>query len=223
MHVDDALLSRRSVRGFRPDPVPRASIEHILRVAARTPSGTNMQPWRAYVVVGAAKDALSAAVLAARAADPDGFQREWKYYPDQFREPYLGRRRKVGFDLYRHAGVAKGDKEGMFRQHGKNFTFFGAPVGIFFTIDKDLEIGSWLDHGMLLQSVMLAARGQGLHTCPQAAWPPFHQIIREHLDIPETESVVCGMAVGFEDESVPENALATMREPLERWTSFIGY
>ena len=148
---------------------------------------------------------------------------EYRYYPAEWREPYVGRRRKVGFDMYALLGIGRGDKAAMFRQHSRNFEFFGAPVGIFFTLDKYLEIGSWLDCGMFIGQVMIAARAQGLHTCPQAAWPPYHQIVRQHLNIPDQQALVCGMAVGYEDESAPVNQLRTVREPLASYTRFIDF
>ncbi len=221
--ADEAITSRRSVRAFLPTPVPRAVIERILEVSARAPSGTNMQPWRIYVVAGAAKEALSQAILAAHDSDEKGHERAWKYYPDEFFEPYLSRRRTVGWGLYNLLGIAKGDAERMKAQRGENFRFFGAPVGMIFTIDKRLEIGSWLDYGMFIGNIMTSARGHGLHSCPQAAFAQYHKIIRAQLDIPEHETVVCGLSVGYEDTDAPANKLRTDRAPLEDFTRFIGY
>lgn len=149
--VDHAIATRRSLRAFKPDAVPRALVEHILRVASRAPSGTNMQPWRVHACTGETKARLSAAVLAAHDA-PDGHDQPYKYYPAEFFEPYLSRRRKVGWDLYGLLGIGRGDKDRMHAQVGRNFVFFDAPVGLIFTIDSRLEIGSWLDHGMFLQN-----------------------------------------------------------------------
>jgi nitroreductase len=227
LSVDAAILGRRSIRAFRPDPVPRAVVEEILEISARAPSGTNMQPWKAHVVMGAARDALCAAVVAAADAAHAGtsaemYEAEYRYYPAQWQEPYIGRRRKVGLDMYALLGIGKGEGAAMHAQHNRNFTFFDAPVGIFFTIDKHLQIGSWLDYGMLLQNVMLAARARGLDTCPQAAWPRFHRIIRTHLGFPESETVICGLALGFADEGAVVNSLVTDRVPLKEWTTFHG-
>lgn len=221
--VDEAMTSRRSVRGFLPTPVPRAVIERILEVAARAPSGTNMQPWRVYVVAGAAREKLTQAILAAHDADEKGHERAWKYYPYEFVEPYLSRRRTVGLGLYKLVGIAKGDTAKMKAQRGENFRFFGAPVGMIFTIDKRLEIGSWLDYGMFIGNIMTSARGHGLHTCPQAAFAQYHRIIRAQLDIPENETVVCGLSIGYEDTAAPANRLRTERAPLADFTRFIGY
>ncbi len=221
MHVDNAITSRRSVRAFEPTPVPREIVEHILRVATRAPSGTNMQPWRVWVATGAAKERLSAAIHHARDTEPDAHEQEFRYYPPEWREPYIGRRRKIGWDLYGLLGIERGEKERMHSQHGRNFDFFDAPVGMIFTIDRDLEIGSWLDFGMFLQNIMVTARGQGLHTCPQAAFAPYHAAIRPALNIPEDQVVVCGMSLGYEDESAPENRLRTERVDLDEFARFI--
>ena len=217
--VDRALATRFSVRRFRPDPPPEDLVSHILRVAQCAPSGTNMQPWHAHVVAGATRARLSAALRAAHDA-PAEHRQPYAYYPPEFFEPYLSRRRKVGWDLYGLLGIARGESARMHAQHARNFDFFDAPVGLVFTIDQRLAIGSWLDHGMFLQSVMIAARGHGLHTCPQAAFAPFHRPIREILAIPETETVVCGMALGYADENAPENRLVSERAPLDEVVTF---
>jgi nitroreductase len=222
MEVDEAITSRRSVRAFRPEPVPRATVEHILRVAARAPSGTNMQPWRVWVVSGAAKSRLSIAIHDARDTEPDAHDNEFRYYPAQWREPYLARRRKIGWDLYGLLGIARDETDKMHRQHGRNFDFFDAPVGLIFTIDRELEIGSWLDFGMFLENVMLAARGQGLDTCPQAAFAPYHKPIRKALGIPDNQVVVCGMSLGHADGDAPENKLTTERMDLDEFVRFVG-
>lgn len=221
MNVEEAITSRRSVRAFRDRPVPRETVERILRVAARAPSGTNMQPWRVWVVTGAAKQRLSAAIHHARETGSDQHVQEYRYYPPDWREPYIGRRRKIGWDLYGLLGIARGEKERMHEQHGRNFEFFDAPVGMIFTIDRDLEIGSWLDFGMFLQNIMLAARDHGLHTCPQAAFAPYHAVIREVLSVPDDQVVICGMSLGYEDETAPENQLRTERVEVAEFARFI--
>lgn len=218
--AEEAIISRRSVRGFLPDPVPMALVRHILEVSARAPSGTNMQPWQGHVVVGRKRQELCDAVVDASLNDRGGHEREYKYYPDKFFEPYLTRRRTVGFGMYDLLGIKKGDVQRMKEQGAKNFTFFDAPVGMIFTIDKRLEIGSWLDYGMYLQNIMTVARQYGLHTCPQAAWPSYHTIIKRILEIPDGETVVCGMALGYEDTSLPENTLRTERAALDDHITF---
>ncbi len=221
--VERAIRSRRSVRAFRPDPVERATVERLLDVAACAPSGTNMQPWGAYVLTGRIKEELSVALTRAHADPAERPDAEYRYYPDTFFEPYLSRRRKVGWDLYGLLGIARGEAERMHAQHAKNFRFFGAPVGIVFTIDRRLEIGSWLDYGMFLQNLMVAARGQGLDTCPQAAFAPYHRVIRSFLPIGADEVVVCGMALGYADEAAPENRLVTERVPAGQFGTFLGF
>lgn len=219
MDVLEAMATRRSMRGFLPDPVPRETIEAILAAAARAPSGSNIQPWFVRVTTGAEKDALTAAVHAARDAGGK-VEREYHYYPRIWREPYHARRRATGWGLYGLLGIGKADREAMHRQHGRNYDFFGAPVGLFFSMDRDMEQGSWLDCGMFLQNVMLAARGFGLHSCPQAAWCDFHPIVRAQLGIPDDRILVCGMALGHADPDEPANRLVTDRIPLADFVVF---
>ncbi|MFN3548221.1 MAG: nitroreductase [Mesorhizobium sp.] len=218
--VDAAITSRRSVRAFLPDPVDDETIRDILRVASRAPSGTNMQPWKVWVTTGETKQKITDAILNSGIRAEKAKWDEYKYYPDQFFEPYYGRRRAVGFALYGALGIGKRDVDQMRAQHDRNFVFFDAPVGMIFTIDRRLNHGSWIDHGMFLQSIMIAARGRGLHTCPQAAFAPYHNQIRPVLGIPDEEIVVCGMALGYEDTSKPENSLRTERVPLEEFVTF---
>ena len=217
--VEEAVGQRRSVRAFLPDPVPRETVARILQIAARAPSGTNMQPWKVHVLTGGAKDSLSAAILTAFDGEEE-HAGEWAYYPKKFRDPYLARRRKVGWDLYGLLEIEKGDFEKTHKQHGRNYTFFDAPVGLVFVIDRDLEIGSWLDYGMFIQNVMVVARSHGLDTCPQAAFAPYHKVIREELELDDREAVVCGMSLGYADWSKVENTLITEREPLDGFVTF---
>ena len=224
--VDAAIASRRSLRAFLPTPVPRQTIEDILAVAARAPSGVNTQPWKVTVLTGAAKDGLSKKILAAHDANAAAGSTgadvgEYAYYPTEWVSPYIERRRKVGWDLYGLLGIAKTDKARMHAQHGRNYQFFDAPVGLIFTIDRILRQGSWLDYGMFLQNIMTAARGRGLDTCPQAAFIGFHKIIREELALPDSEMVVCGMSLGYADMNAPENQLITEREPAAAFTRFV--
>ena len=221
--VEDAINSRQSVRAFLPTPVERNTVERLLKLAARSASGSNIQPWRVRVIAGNTREKLTKAIFDAVARDGfEPYQREWNYYPVNWREPFLGRRRKIGWDMYSLLGVAKGDFEGTQAARMRNYEFFGAPVGMIFTLDEDLEIGSWLDLGIYLGSLMIAARGHGLHTCPQAAFADFHKIIRAQLGIPEKEIIVCGMALGHIDPDAPVNRLATERAPLADYASFEG-
>jgi nitroreductase len=222
--VDRAIVSRRSVRAFLPTPVPRQDIEAILEVAARAPSGTNMQPWRVTVLTGPSLSSLSDKILAAH-NDTDALARhreEYAYYPKVWPSPYVERRRKVGWDLYGLLGLRREDKAGMHAQHGRNYAFFDAPVGLMFTIDRVLELGSWLDYGMFLEAVMVAARGRGLDTCPQAAFNRFHRIIGEHIGMPPDQTFVCGMSLGHADPARIENTLVTEREPVTSFARFMS-
>jgi nitroreductase len=222
--VEEALLSRRSIRAFRADPVPRATVERILSLASRAPSGTNVQPWKVHALAGEARAQLAADMHAAFIAHgEEGWQRAYEYYPTKWREPYLARRRKLGWDLYGLLGIGKGEREKTKRQHARNYLFFDAPVALIFTIDDDLEKGSWLDYGMFLQSVMLAARGFGLDTCPQAAIASAHEIVRRHLSLGANEVVVCGMSLGYARGDAAENALVTEREPVGGFGRFHGF
>ena len=222
--VDAAITTRQSLRAFLPTEVPRHVIEAILAVAARAPSGTNTQPWKVYVLTGAAKAELSRKICAAYddPAERANHTEEYAYYPTEWKSPFIDRRRKVGWDLYTLLGIAKTDKERMHAQHRRNYDFFGAPVGLMFTIDRVMRQGSWLDYGMFLQSVMVAARARGLHTCPQAAFTQFHRIISPHVGAPENEQLVCGMSLGHADARAVENTLATEREPVAGFTRFVA-
>ncbi len=221
--VDHAIATRQSVRAFLPVPVPRETVEQILQIASRAPSGTNTQPWRAIVLTGAAKTRLSDAILSVYndAEQRKQHTEEYAYYPTKWVDPYLARRRKIGWDLYGLLGIGREDKDKMHAQHGRNYTFFDAPVGIIFTIDRILEQGSWLDFGMFLQNVMVAARARGLDTCPQAAFTQFHRVIERELQLGEDEMVVCGMSLGYADMSKIENELVTEREPVTGFTRFV--
>ena len=221
--VDAAITSRRSIRAFLPTPVAREDIEAILAVSARAPSGTNTQPWKVWVLTGQAKTRLSDAILAVY-QDPQQaalHSEEYAYYPREWVAPYIDRRRKVGWDLYALLGLTRDNKAGMAAQHGRNYRFFDAPVGLIFTIDRVMEQGSWLDYGMFLENIMVAARGRGLDTCPQAAFTQFHRIIASELDLPENELVVCGMSLGYADPDKIENSLVTQRESVSSFTKFL--
>jgi len=217
--VDHAILSRRSTRGFLPDPVPLDTVRHILSVAARAPSGSNIQPWRVHVLAGEPLARLSGALVGAfLGGAPE--QPEYHYYPTVWRSPYIERRRETGWGLYQLVGVARGDVEGSRRQRARNYRFFDAPVGMVFTIDRDLELGSWLDFGMFLQNIMVAARGRDLDTCPQQSIANYPAIVSHALGIPDTQMIVCGMALGHADPSEPANDLITRREPTEVFVTF---
>lgn len=221
--TDDLFFTRRSVRAFLPTPIPRETIESLLVSASRAPSGTNTQPWRVTVLTGKSLTSLTEKLLEAT-HDPERgakYSEPYAYYPKQWTSPYLERRRKIGYDMYGLLGIGRREVERMREQWNRNFEFFGAPVGLMFTIDRILEQGSWLDYGMFLQSLMLAARTKGLDTCPQAAFNEFHSIILPHIGAGENEMLVCGMSLGFADESAIVNNLQTERAGLEEFVNFL--
>ena len=220
--VEDAIRSRHSIRRFLPTAVSREVVSHLLQLAACAPSGTNVQPWKIYVLAGDEKSRLSAAILQKfEAGQPDG--REFDYYPKTWVDPYLQRRRDCGLGLYRLLGIGKDDKAKMKAQTARNFSFFDAPVGLIFTMDRQLGQGMFIDYGMFMGNLMTAARALGLDTCPQAAFADYHQTIRESLGIPDYELVVCGMALGYADQNAPENSLRTVREPVDGFAQFRGF
>lgn len=221
--AEAALLSRRSVRAFKPDAVPRSLVEEILGLASRAPSGTNIQPWKVRVLAGEVRDRVSAAMLEAYALEgPESFKRPYNYYPVKWRDPYLARRRKLGWDLYGLLGITRDDKAGMDAQYRRNYRFFDAPVALVFTLDADMEIGSWLDYGMFLQGIMTAARAKGLDTCAQAAIASAHRVLRRELAISDAEQIVCGMSLGYARDDVV-NRLVTTRVPVCDFAQFLGF
>jgi nitroreductase len=225
--VDHAITSRMSARAFTDRPVTRDLLQDILNVASRAPSGTNTQPWRVYVLQGQTLDSLVEKVCTAhdaQRADPSlagQYREEYDYYPTQWVSPYIDRRRENGWGLYGLLGIGKGDKDKMHAQHQRNFKFFDAPVGLMFTMDRVMGRGSLLDYGMFLQSIMVAARARGLHTCPQAAWNQYARIIMPHIGATDQEMLICGMALGWADETDVVNTFITPREPVESFTRWV--
>ncbi|EJF75042.1 nitroreductase [Bartonella alsatica] len=218
--IFQCILSRKSIRAFTNQSVSQETIKEILKFAARAPSGTNLQPWQVIVLTGDVLQKLGEELSQLALSGVKG-EREYHYYPRQWREPYLSRRRKIGMDLYNSLGIQKGEQEKILHQKARNFSFFGAPVGFLFTMDNDMEMGSWLDLGMFMQTIMLAARGFGLDTCPQAAFADYHKQIRTLLSVPSNQNIICGMALGYRDMNAPENNFETEREPIENFVRFI--
>ncbi|NTW86526.1 MAG: nitroreductase [Holophagaceae bacterium] len=220
--IDAAITTRQSMRAYLPTPVSRHAVAEILRVASRAPSGTNTQPWQVHVLMGAARQRVSDRICAIfeDPAELATHTDEYDYYPKEWVSPYVDRRRKIGWDLYRLLDIAKGDKDRIHRQHARNYRFFDAPVGLIFTIDRIMQQGSWLDYGMFLENIMVAARARGLHTCPQAAFTQFHRVLAEELALRPEQMVVCGMALGHADPTAVENSLVTDRVPVEEFAQF---
>jgi nitroreductase len=218
---DDVLHQRRSVRAFRPDPVPLTLVRELLECARRSPSGTNIQPWKVHVVTGDARRRLVAEVKAHRETNPPDTSAE---FPRAHRpEIYSNRARALGKAMYSLIGIPKGDRAANWAQWGRNYQFFDAPVGLIFTIDKALDQMSFLDTGMFIQSLLLAAKSRGLSTCPQGAWNAYWTVTRRVLGVPEDQWIVCGVSLGWADESDPVNSLVAEREPIEAFATFHGF
>ena len=219
--VFEAARTRRSIRAYKPDPVPMALLREIVALGRHAPSGTNIQPWRVHVLRGAALARVGAAIQRAFLDEEPGHKRDYDYYTDPIYEPYLARRRQCGWGLYGTLGIGREDKDRMHAQHARNFTFFDAPVGLIFSIDRELEKGSWLDYGMFLQSIMVAARPFGLETCPQAAWLIFWDVLQRRLRIPPEQTIVCGMALGYPDPDEKVNEFTPERMPVSEFVTFV--
>jgi nitroreductase len=225
--VDAAITSRMSARAFTQQAVPRELLEQILEVSSRAPSGTNTQPWKVYVLQGASRDSLVEKVctahdaIRATPALAANYQESYDYYPEKWVSPFIDRRRENGWSLYGLLDIGKGDKDKMHAQQQRNFKFFDAPVGLMFTINRVMGRGSLVDAGMLLQNIMVSARGHGLHTCPQAAWNGFANIVMPHIGAGEDELLVCGMSLGYADQNDKVNSFNTPRVPAKEFTTWL--
>lgn len=225
--VDSAITSRMSARAFTQQVVPHALLEQILEVSSRAPSGTNTQPWKVYVLQGASRDSLVEKVCTAHdaiRANPElaaNYKESYDYYPEKWVSPFIDRRRENGWSLYGLLDIGKADKDKMHAQHQRNFKFFDAPVGLMITINRVMGRGSLVDAGMLLQNIMVSARGHGLHTCPQAAWNGFANIIMPHIGAAEDELLVCGMSLGYADATDKVNSFHTPRVPVAEFTTWL--
>ena len=224
MKVSEALKTRITCRAFLDKPVPEATVKQILEEAKYAPSGGNLQPWHAYVITGDRLKEFLAIVAEKQKANPFGDgDTEYDIYPKGLTDPYKSRRFKCGEDMYATIGVPREDKEGRMKQFMRNFRFFGAPVAMFFAIDRQMGLGQWSDLGMFIQSLMLVAREHGLHTAPQEAWAIWHKTVSEFLDMPDELMLFCGLGLGYMDESAPINQLRTDRAPLEEFATLAGF
>ncbi len=223
MDVTEAIESRMSCRAFLGTPVPQATVREILATASRAPSGGNLQPWLVYVLTGEPLRELIERVRAKIAAHPLGEGTEYNIYPPNLKEPYRSRRFKCGEDLYALVGIGREERERRLQQYARNYEFFGAPVGLFFAIDRIMGPDQWADVGMLMQSIMLLARERGLHTCPQESWAGWHRTVGEFLGLPPELMLFCGMSLGYRDESAPVNRLWTERAALEEFATLRGF
>jgi nitroreductase len=223
VNVSEAIASRMSCRAFLPTPVPEATVRAILDGARQSPSGGNLQPWHVYALTGTPLAELVATVRGKLRTHPRGDGSEYEIYPTGLWEPYRSRRFKCGEDMYATIGVARDDKFGRLLQFARNYEFFGAPVGLFFCLDRRMGPPQWSDVGMYMQSVMLLAREHGLHTCAQEAWSVWHRTVGEFLRLPPELMLFAGMALGHRDESAPINRLRTDRAPLEEFAGLRGF
>jgi nitroreductase len=221
--VDRIITGRFASRCFTSRAVPKQTIEDILDVARFAPSGANIQPWNVYVLGGNEKKEVSRALLEAHEKARDQHKSEYQYYATELPEPYLSRRNQFGRLFYGSLGIEQADLVARAGQTSKNYGFFGAPVGLIITIDRRLQVGSWLDLGMFVQNVMIAAGARGLQTCPQETFSKYHIVLREFLPIPAEQMVVCGVSIGFaEDELVSSDRLMP-RVAVSEFTRFIGF
>jgi nitroreductase len=218
--IDEIIAGRFACREFSEVPISRSTIEQILRVARFAPSGANIQPWRVYVLAGDAKDEVSTALIEAHEMCRDEHASEYKYYASDLPAPYLNRRQEFGRLFYGSLGIAQADVEARSRQTARNYAFFGAPVGLIVTIDRRLEVGSWLDLGMFIQNVLLAAAGRGLQSCPQETFSKYHRILRPLLSIPAEQIVVCGISIGRAKVEARERLMP--RADVDEFASFAG-
>ena len=216
-----AARTRRSIRAYKPDAVPAETVREIVALGRHAPSGSNIQPWRVHVMTGATLKRVGTAIQRAFLDEEPGHKRDYDYYTDPIFEPYLARRRQCGWGLYGLLGIGRGDREKSKAYRATNYTFFGAPVGLIFTIDRKLEKGSWLDYGMFLQTLMLAARARGLHTCPEAAIASYPDVVRRELGITAEWTVICGMALGYADPGALINTYQPPRIGVDDYTVFL--
>jgi nitroreductase len=223
MHVRDAIASRYSCRAFLPTPVPEAVVREIVERAARAPSAGNMQPWRVDVLAGERLEALKAVMRPRMSELPKGEGTEYPIYPPDMQPPYSERRFAVGEMLYQSINVPREDKPARYKQYARNFEFFGAPVGMFISIERSFVLGQWIDLGSYIQNMMLLARDHGLHTCPQEAWASFHRTVADFLALPSNMMLFCGMALGHGDEAAPINSWRAPRAPLDEFATFSGF
>jgi nitroreductase len=223
MNVTEAINTRMSCRAFLKTPVNAATIRTIIETAKRAPSGGNLQPWHVYVVSGAPLQEFLASIQAKLPAQPRGEGTEYDVYPKNITDPYRARRSKCGEDLYATINVPREDKVARLKQLARNYDLFDAPVALFFAIDRQMGLGQWADLGMFMQNVMLLAREQGLHTCPQEAWAAWHKSIATLLKLPAELMFFCGMALGYRDENAPINRLRTERAVLEEFATLRGF
>jgi nitroreductase len=217
MRVSEAVTTRRSIRAFLPTPVPDATIRELLELAARAPSGGNVQPWRVYVINGERMTEF----LDFLDTRPPVEESEYEVYPAGLWDPHRTARYELGEQMYGLLGIGRDDKEGRLRQFARNGRFFDAPAAFFITLDRRFNQPQWSDLGMFLQTFMLLAVEAGLDTCPQEYWSSRHGAVTEFIGAPENEMLFCGMAIGHADRDAPVNTLVSERLPLDEWATWV--
>jgi nitroreductase len=224
MSVTEALRQRTSIREFLPTPLPRYLVHDILDTARWAPSGGNLQPWKVIAVAGAERQAVTAVAMRLRTAENVASEEgDYPVYPAKLWEPYRTRRFKLGEDLYALLEIARTDRERRLRHFARNYQFFGAPVGLFFVVDRRMGAGQWAHLGMFMQSIALAALERGVGSCMQEAWALLRESLRVHFALPPTDLVYCGMALGYANTNAPVNRLRSDRAPVEEFASFRGF
>jgi nitroreductase len=224
MEVRDAIASRYSCRAFLPKPVPFETVKDILARAARAPSGGNLQPWLVHVIAGERLEALKDQLRPRFAKElPRGEGAEYQVYPRDLKEPYYTRRFRVGEHLYASLGIPREDRPARYRQFGRNYLFYDAPVGMFVSTDRTMGAPQWSDLGGFIQNISLLARAYGLHTCAQEAWTSWHKTVSAFLKLSPEHILFCGIALGHADEEAPINQWRSEREPVEAVAKFEGF
>lgn len=219
MTVSDAVTERRSVRSFAARPVDPALIRRLVALAARAPSGGNLQPWHIDVIGGEVLTAFRNEI-GRRIAEGHREPPAYTIYPAELGGPYEARRVAIGEAMYGHLGIPREDRAARRRWFARNFDFFGAPIALFCTVDRMMGPPQWSDLGMYLQTLMLLLVEHGLASCPQECWAMYPETVTAFLDTPPERMLFCGMAIGHEDTAHPVAALRSERAPLEEWATF---
>ena len=217
MNVTDAVSARRSIRAFLDTPVSNKTIAQLLTKAARAPSGGNLQPWRVFVLNGDTMQAFQHYLESSGSRETPAYD----VYPKELSSPYRDSRFKVGEDMYALLGIPREDKPARFAHLARNYSFFGAPVGLFCFVDKQMGPPQWSDLGMFLQTFMLLAQEAGLDTCAQEAWAMRPNAVSEFVKAGVNLTLFCGMALGYKDPDKPVNTLISDREALDSWATFV--
>jgi nitroreductase len=223
MSVADTLKKRISTRAFLDTPVDAATVHALLDDARWSPSGGNLQPWKVIAVAGAEKTALERLAVEAIMKNPKGEVGDYPIYPEGLQDPYRARRYKIGEDMYALLGIPREDKGARLKWMSNNYQFFGAPVGLFFVIDKAMGNGQWAHVGMFMQSLALLAEERGLGTCMQEAWGMARDSLHKHFGLADNEVVYCGMALGYPDPDAVVNQLRSERASVDEFSQFRGF